>query len=288
MRLLILGGTAWLGRCVADTALRLGDEVTCLARGLSGETAVGAVLVRADRTRPDAYERVAEGSWDVVVDVTRHPGQVRGAVAALADRTRLFVFVSSGNVYADHSFPGQDETGELVAALDRDVMESMESYGPAKVACEQLVRQGFGQERALIARVGLIGGPGDVFDRTGYWPLRFARPPSEDGAVLVPNAPQLPTQVIDVRDLAAWIVDASGRGLVGTFNVTGPTMTPSTWRSHAQSPDTMGGWSAPTRTGCSRTACRSGWASARCPCGLPTPIGLVSTPGTAAGREAPD
>jgi 2'-hydroxyisoflavone reductase len=225
MRLLILGGTAWLGRCVADTALRLGDEVTCLARGLSGETAVGAVLVRADRTRPDAYERVAEGSWDVVVDVTRHPGQVRGAVAALADRTRLFVFVSSGNVYADHSFPGQDETGELVAALDRDVMESMESYGPAKVACEQLVRQGFGQERALIARVGLIGGPGDVFDRTGYWPLRFARPASEDGAVLVPNAPQLPTQVIDVRDLAAWIVDASGRGLVGTFNVTGPTMT---------------------------------------------------------------
>jgi nucleoside-diphosphate-sugar epimerase len=62
-------------------------------------------------------------------------------VAALADRARLFVFVSSGNVYADHSFPGQDETGELVAALDRDVMESMESYGPAKVACEQLVRQ---------------------------------------------------------------------------------------------------------------------------------------------------
>jgi 2'-hydroxyisoflavone reductase len=144
-------------------------------RGSSG----GAVL--------DLNRRVAEESWDVVVGVTRHPVQVRGAVAALAEATRLFVFVSSGNVYADHSFPGQDETGELVAGLDRDVMESMESYGPAKVACEQLVRQGFGQERALIARVGLIGGPGDVFDRTGYWPLRLARPASEDGAVLVPE-----------------------------------------------------------------------------------------------------
>jgi 2'-hydroxyisoflavone reductase len=225
MRLLILGGTAWLGRCLAETALQLGHGVTCLARGSSGQPAAGAVLVRADRTRPGAYERVAGERWDVVVDVTRHPGQVRSAVAALADRARLFVFVSSGNVYADHSLPGQDETGELVAALDCDVMESMETYGRAKVACEQIVRQGFGQDRALIARVGLIGGPGDIFDRSGYWPLRFARPASENGSVLVPDAPDLPTQVIDVRDLAAWIVDASSRGFVGTFNVTGPTMT---------------------------------------------------------------
>lgn len=103
-------------------------------------------------------------------------------------------------------------------------MESMEVYGQAKVACEQHVLLAFGPERALIARVGLIGGPGDVFDRSGYWPLRFARPATEDGAVLVPEAPDLPTQVIDVRDLTAWLVDAGSRSVAGIFNATGETV----------------------------------------------------------------
>jgi 2'-hydroxyisoflavone reductase len=104
-----------------------------------------------------------------------------------------------------------------------EVMESMETYGQAKVACEQQVQQAFGSERALIARVGLIGGPGDIFDRTGYWPLRFARPSTPSGAVLVPDAPELATQVIDVRDLAEWLVDAGSRRLGGVYNATGDT-----------------------------------------------------------------
>ena len=155
----------------------------------------------------------------------RHPGQVRTAVEALHGRAGLFVFVSSGNVYADHRAPGQDEGAPLLDALDSDVMTSMAVYGEAKVACEQHVQRVFGPEHALVARVGLIGGPGDPFDRSGYWPLRFARPAAADGAVLVPDAPGLATQLIDVRDLAVWLVDAAARQLSGTYNVAGPTLT---------------------------------------------------------------
>lgn len=102
-------------------------------------------------------------------------------------------------------------------------MESMESYGPAKVACERYVLDAFGATRSLIIRVGLIGGPGDEFDRTGYWPLRFARSAESARVVLVPDMPKLPTQVIDVRDLARWIIDCACSGAVGTFNATGET-----------------------------------------------------------------
>jgi 2'-hydroxyisoflavone reductase len=208
---------------VATTALVLGHQVTCLARGDSGSMPAGAAFVRADRNKPDVYDAVVGEPWDVVVDVSRQPGQVRSAVAALAGRSRFFVFVSSTNVYADHSTPAEDETTPLLPALHGDVMESMATYGEAKVACEQFVLDGFGPDRALIARVGLIGGPGDIFDRTGYWPLRFARPATPDGTVLVPDAPEEATQVIDVRDLAHWLVLASADGISGTFNATGDT-----------------------------------------------------------------
>lgn len=139
MRLLVLGGTAWLGGQVARAALSRGDEVTCLARGASGALPAEVRWVRADRTQPGAYRGVAGQDWDVVLDVSRQPGQVRSAVAALAARTGHWVFVSSGNVYADHSTPDGDETGQLLPPLPGEAMESMESYGQAKVACEQHV-----------------------------------------------------------------------------------------------------------------------------------------------------
>jgi 2'-hydroxyisoflavone reductase len=225
VRFLILGGTAWLGGHIANAALERGHRVTCLARGVSGAVPNGAALVRADRTQADAYDEVASQQWDVVVDVSRQPGQVRGAVQALADRAAFVAFVSSCNVYADHSTPGGDEDSPLLPALEGDVMESMDTYGEAKVACEQHVLRVFGPARALIARAGLIGGPGDIFDRTGYWPLRFARPATEDGTVLAPDAPDLATQVIDVRDLGAWLVEAGSRHVAGSFNATGETVT---------------------------------------------------------------
>jgi 2'-hydroxyisoflavone reductase len=221
VRILILGGTAWLGGFLAAAASERGDEVTCLARGRAGAPPAGARFVQADRDRPDAYDEVAGEEWQAVIDVSRQPGHVRHAAEALAPRSASYVFVSSGNVYADHGTPGQAEDAPLLPALDGDVMESMETYGEAKVACERHVLGTFGTDRSLIARVGLIGGPGDSFDRTGYWPWRFANPAAEDGSVLVPDVPDLLTQVIDVRDLATWLVDSATSGRHGIFNATG-------------------------------------------------------------------
>jgi nucleoside-diphosphate-sugar epimerase len=221
MRLLILGGTAWLGREIAHTARDRGDAVTCLARGRSGAPDPGVELVTADRDAPNGYDRVREREWDAVVDVSRQPGQVRGAVAALRDRAAHYVFVSSISVYADTPEPGQDESSPLLPPLAGDVMESLADYGPAKVTCEQHARQGFGPERTLVARVGLIGGPGDWSTRSTYWPWRFHRAAPE-GPVLVPDVPDLPTSVVDVRDLAAWLVEAARQRTAGVFNACGP------------------------------------------------------------------
>lgn len=224
MRVLVLGGTAWLGHEVARRAAADGHAVTCLARGGAGSVPTGTAWVRGDRTSPDAYAGLPNGDWDLVVDVSRQPGQVRGAVEALGGRARHWVVVSSGNVYADHSQPGADETAALLPPLAGDVMPDMSVYGEAKVACERLVLDALGPERSLVARVGLIGGPGDEFDRTGYWPARFADPASPDGSVLVPDEPDLPVSVIDVRDLAAWLLDAGGGRLAGTYDVVGPRL----------------------------------------------------------------
>ena len=221
MRLLILGGTAWLGGHVARAALRQGHEVTCLARGTSGSAPDGVRFMQSDRDRPDACDLVAEQDWDAVVDVSRQPGQVRTAADALRRRSASFVFISSVSAYRDTDVPGADETAALLPPLQSEVMESMQTYGEAKVACEQHVLAAFGASQSCIVRVGLIGGPGDLFDRSGYWPLRFTRPAAANQAVLIPDAPDLMTQVIDVRDLADWIVHAALNRLAGVFNATG-------------------------------------------------------------------
>lgn len=224
MRLLILGGTAWLGGHLVETARAKGHDVTCLARGTSGIAPRGAKLIKADRSLPDAYDEILDQRWDSVIDVSRQPGQVRGAVSALARSCNTFVFISSASVYADREQPGQDESAALLPPLQAEVMENMESYGQAKVACEQHVLDAFGEDRSLIVRAGLIGGPGDESDRTGYWPLRFARAAGSGRRVLIPDVPSLSTQVLDVRDLAGWIVDRACTGDTGILNATGETM----------------------------------------------------------------
>ena len=220
MRLLVLGGTAWLGREVAAAAVAAGDEVVCLARGEAGPVPEGTTLVRGDRDDPAAYDGV-EGAFDAVVDVARQPVHVRGAAAALADRCETYLFVSSCSVYADTSRAGLGVDAELLPALPGDRMASMEEYGSAKVACEQAALEGFGASRVLLARAGLIGGPGDASGRTTYWPWRFANPASPDGRVLVPDVAALQCQVIDVRDLASWLVECARDGRTGIVNACG-------------------------------------------------------------------
>lgn len=225
MRLLVLGGTAWLGRNIVSAAVDAGHEVTAVARGEAGDAPHGARFVVADRDGEDAFAELGDETWDAVIDVSRQPGQVRRAVAALGERTGHWVFVSSASVYADNTTIGDDEDAELLPPLDGDVMESMETYGSAKVSCERFVLDGIGPDRSLIARASLIGGPGDWSGRTGYWPLRMARPSNPEGRVLVPDAPDVPVQVLDARDLATWLVRCAERGTAGIATVGGPTHT---------------------------------------------------------------
>lgn len=150
--------------------------------------------------------------------MSRQPGHVRRAVARLEPVADRYIFVSSGNVYASQREPDQDESAPLLAPLGSDRMDTMDDYGEAKVACEDAVTARFGPGRSLVVRVGLIGGPGDISGRSGYWPWRFARPSNPEGVVLVPETPDLPTALIDVRDLAAWLVTCAESGATGVFN----------------------------------------------------------------------
>lgn len=220
MNLLVLGGTAWLGRHIVATAIEAGHEVTAVARGEAGAPPEGARFIQADRTRDDAFDGIGT-AFDAVIDVSRQPGQVRRAVEAFPDAH--WVYVSSASVYADSETIGDDESAELLPPLDGDVMQSMEEYGSAKVACEHYVLDGVAT--SLIARPSLIGGPGDWSGRSGYWPTRFARPSNPEGRVLVPDAPDTPVQLLDVRDLAQWLVRAAGKQTTGIANVGGPTHT---------------------------------------------------------------
>jgi nucleoside-diphosphate-sugar epimerase len=224
VHILVVGGTAWLGREVAAAAVAAGHDVVCLARGQSGPPAVGARLIQGDRDSAGAYDVLVEHRWDAVIDVARQPGQVRKAAQALAPVTAFAVFVSTGSVYAEHERKGMDESEPLLMPLTDDVMPNMEAYGAAKVACEQHVLAAFGAGRTAIARAGLIGGPGDVSDRSGYWPWCFANPAVTDGRVLVPDAPGAAAQLIDVRDLAAWLATVAVERIGGVFNATGETL----------------------------------------------------------------
>lgn len=222
--LLVLGGTSWLGGAVASFALAAGHRVTCLARGTSGSVPEGASLVVADRSGTDAYAALPRpAAYDLVVDVARQPGHVRGAVAALGERAGHWVLVSSCSVYARHDEHGADESAQTLPALEADE-GTLEEYGSAKVACEQAVTRALG-ERALVARSGLIVGRGDLSERFGYWPSRFALAAQDGGAVLVPERLDAPVQWVDVLDLAAWLVTAGLAGTAGTFNAMGAAVT---------------------------------------------------------------
>ena len=220
MKLLVLGGTVFLSRAVAAEAVRRGHTVTCAARGASGSVPDGAELVIWDRAHP-APDALAERHFDAVVDVARHPSRVMAAVSTFPDAH--WVFVSTINVYADESTPG-GRPGSLPLREpitgDVDLTVDPEAYGPMKVACENAVRSG--ADTATVIRPGLIAGPGDPSGRFSYWPRRLAD--AAGGEVLAPGRPQDVVQLIDVRDLAAWIVQAAESRMLGTFDGVGPAL----------------------------------------------------------------
>ena len=216
MRFLILGGSQFLGRAIAAHACAAGHDVTCAARGIAGPIASGARFIRVDRDDAEGLAPLEGEAFDAIVDVSRHPGQVRRAVAALKRHAAHLTFVSTVSVYADNRTPGQRaDTAPLRAPTAPDIEHSREEiYGAAKVACEQAVGA-----NAFICRAGLIVGPEDPTGRFTYWPARLAR----GGEVLAPATPQDPVQLIDVRDLARWIVDAAQAGMTGTYDAIGPS-----------------------------------------------------------------
>lgn len=183
--------------------------MVCLARGESGDVPAGARLVRADRRDPGAYDAL-DGPWDEVVEVAYAPDLVTSALDALAERARHWTLVSSVSVYARHDEPGADESAVVVEPHD------LTAYPDAKVAAERASAARLG-DRLLVARPGLIVGPGDPSDRFGYWPARLHR----GGRVLVPVPQGRYVQVIDVDDLAAWLVAAARAHLTGTVDAVG-------------------------------------------------------------------
>lgn len=218
MRLLVLGGTRFLSRAVAEQAVGRGWDVTCACRGSSGPLPEGVTHLPWDRAL-DAPAALADGEWDGVVDVSRTPSHVRRAVAAVPDSH--WVFVSTINVYADNSSPAMEPLVEAITA-DVDLAEDPDAYGPMKVACERLVTDGAAS--SMLVRPGLIVGPDDPTGRFSYWPERLAR----GGEVLAPGAPDDVVQVIDVRDLASWLLDACEARTTGVFDAVGEPMPIST------------------------------------------------------------
>jgi nucleoside-diphosphate-sugar epimerase len=218
MRILVLGGTAFLSAEIARQAVAAGDDVTCLARGSVAAPPQGVAWLKSDRSLGvNAYTDVAKEDWDAVIEVARDPVPASEALRALAHRAAHWTFVSSCSVYADASVPGAGEDAALLPALDPGTPSTPEYYGESKVAIEEATLQAAGG-KAHLCRAGLIGGPGDGSDRYGYWPARFAR---DVRPVLVPAIDDAPMRVIDVRDLAAWILLAAKRGITGAMNALG-------------------------------------------------------------------
>jgi 2'-hydroxyisoflavone reductase len=215
MKLLVLGGTVFLGRHVVEAALARGHEVTLCNRGRSNPDLFPDVE-RLTGDRDGGLDALRGRRWDAVVDPSGYvPRVVRQSVDLLRD-SGVYVFVSTGSVYPLQS-GDRSEDGPVERLEDPATEEVMAHYGGLKALCEEVVTDAFG-DRALIVRSGLIVGPFDPTGRFTYWALRLGR----DGEVLGPGAPDRHVQFVDARDQADWILDMAEAGRGGTFNVAGP------------------------------------------------------------------
>ncbi len=219
MRVLVLGGTQFVGHAVVAEGLARGHDVTVANRGTSGPAADGARQVRLDRTDPDAYAALAGERFDLVVDTwSGAPRVVRDAVRALGPWADRWAYVSSRSVYAWPPEPGADESAPLV---EGDPDAGSRDYPADKRGAELALERELGPEAVLLLRAGLILGPRDNVGRLPWWLRRVAR----GGRTLAPDRPGLPIQYVDPRDLAALALTAAADGRGGAVDVVCPVGT---------------------------------------------------------------
>jgi 2'-hydroxyisoflavone reductase len=220
VKVLILGGTLFVGRHLVEAALERNDDVTIFNRGRTGiDLYPGVERLYGDRDAGD-LKALRERTWDAVFDTSaRVPRWVRDSAGLLADSVEHYTFVSSGSVYAETSRPGTDESSPVYRLEDESVEEitSPEVYGGLKVLCEEAAARAM-PGRVLAVRAGLIVGPYDPTGRFTYWVHRIAR----GGDVLVPEPRDQPVQLIHGRDLADWMLTMADRREGGVYNATGP------------------------------------------------------------------
>ncbi|MFL4903686.1 NAD-dependent epimerase/dehydratase family protein [Streptomyces sp. MMS24-I2-30] len=217
MRLLVLGGTEFVGRAVVESALRRGWEVTVFHRGRHAAPP-GVRSLHGDRTAADGLAALAAGGpWDAVVDTwSAAPRAVRDAARLLRGRAGRYVYISSRSVYAYPPAGGRGEDASLVEGAEAGAGQT--DYARDKRGGELAAVAAFGADDALLVRAGLILGPYENVGRLPWWLTRIAR----GGPVLAPGPRDLPVQYVDVRDLAEWTLRAVERGLGGPYNLVSP------------------------------------------------------------------
>lgn len=216
MKILVIGGSHFVGRCLVEAAIAGGHEVTTLNRGLSGHDVPGATLLRVDRTNLDAFAASLEQhTWDAVIDTwSGAPVHATDAAKLLGPRTRHYGFVSSRSVYSWPIAIGLDESHATVEGDPED--SSSDDYAKAKRGSELGVLAA--RPDALIARAGLILGPYEDIGRLPWWLLRL----QQGGKVLAPGPSSRPLQFIDARDLAQWMIACAEQQIGGVFNAVSP------------------------------------------------------------------
>lgn len=225
LRILILGGTGFIGPHQVRYAASRGHHITLFNRGRTNPGLFKGLSNIDERIgdrapNPGNYDALKTGEWDVVIDnPTTRPRWVKEAAAAVKGRAGQYVFISTISVYAANDTPGADESAALATTPSADVQETpefMRYYGPLKALAEKEAQAAF-PGRATIIRPGLIVGVGDQSDRFTYWPVRLKR----GGEVLAPPADD-PVQLIDARDLGEFVIRCCERQTYGVFNATGP------------------------------------------------------------------
>lgn len=217
MNILILGGTVFLGRHLAEIAKEKGHCVTLFNRG--NHSGILSHIEQLHGDRDGNLEVLKDRRWDAVIDTSGYvPRIVRKSIHLLSHLTDHYTFVSSISVYSDFSKQNIDEQADVGKLADETVeIINGETYGPLKALCELVVQEKM-PNRTLIVRPGLIVGPYDPTDRFTYWPWRMMK----GGTVLAPGDPNARVQWIDVRDLASWILDMVEAKQTGIYHATGP------------------------------------------------------------------